>query len=115
MEDKTTETNQVVEASIQAVTDDATVQTGTTADIEKIEAAIDDLKAAGEDLFKDEITALETKKATMVAELETQAKAAETEAITVVTTTKTTYEKYVKEPLFILAVIGIAYIVFKLN
>jgi len=115
MEDKTTETIQAAIMGTQTGTEDTKVQTGTSADIAKIEAAIEGLKTAGEDLFKDEITALETKKAALVAELENQAKAAETEAITVVTTTKTTYEKYVKEPLFILAVIGIAYIAFKLN
>ena len=65
MEDKTTETTQAAEISTQAVTEDVAVQTSTDADVAKIETAIEGLKTAGEDLFADEITALETKKAAL--------------------------------------------------
>jgi len=71
-----------------AVTDTTeTVVTGTAADIAKIESAITELKTAGEDLFSDEITALEAKKTTLVAKLEA-------EVVTVETETETFWSKY---------------------
>jgi hypothetical protein len=70
MEDKTNETTQAVDEGATTATDDATVQTGTDADVAKIEAAIEGLKTAGEDLFAEEITALETKKAALTGSAE---------------------------------------------
>lgn len=93
------------------------VKTCTELDIEKIETAIEDLKTAGEELFADEITALETKKAELVAELEAKAKAevieVEEEATTVWDKVKAVYIGYVREPLTIIMAVSIVYLVIK--
>jgi len=110
----TGETPAVVEISI---TDTAEVKTSTELDIEKIETAITNLKTAGEDLFTDEIKALEAKRDALVAELEAEAKAevteVEEEATTVWDKVKAVYIGYVREPLTIIMAVSIVYLVIK--
>ena len=62
----------------QATETAAPIQT----DLQKIEAAITDLKAAGEALFTDEIATLEAKVADLKAKAEAEVKAVETKIVT---------------------------------
>ena len=121
-EEKTTESvSETAETDVAnnetVATETIEVKTGTELDIEKIETAIEDLKTAGEELFADEIKALETKKAELVAELEAKAKAevieVEEEATTVWDKVKAVYIGYVREPLTIIMAVSIVYLVIK--
>lgn len=63
-------------------------------DLQKIEAAITDLKAAGEALFTDEIAALETKAVDLKAKAEAEIKAGEVKVKTIEDDSKTFIQKY---------------------
>lgn len=109
------------EVKTQAVTDVATpevavqdtpaTETTVEQDLATVRAKKDELIAAGETLFKDEIASLEEKEKSLTAQIETEAKETETQIVTAETSFR---EKYGNIMVNGIEIIGIGAIIYRL-
>ncbi|MGE1061242.1 hypothetical protein NXG27_01135 [Megasphaera paucivorans] len=104
---------QTIDAAIPEATVQDTPATNTTVeqDLATVRAKKDELIAAGETLFKDEIASLEEKEKSLTAQIETEAKETETQIVTAETSFR---EKYGNIMVNGIEIIGIGAIIYRL-